>query len=126
MAVQRHAGCHGDTRSGYPAAVITPAASAAHVPCAFLRGGREGITGRLLAVGTAVAVIEKDQQALAWADYHQAGERLPGERGEAADEAITEHAAHRTQEAAGTEPSDRQRALHQAQRHATAKAAIDG
>jgi hypothetical protein len=31
---------------------------------------------------------------LAWADYHLAGERLPGLRGEAAGEAVAEHAAH--------------------------------
>jgi hypothetical protein len=68
---------------------------------------RGAITGQLLEDGTAVVVIEKDQEALAWADYHLAGERLPGVRGEA----VAEHAAHPAQEAAGTEPSDRQRAL---------------
>jgi hypothetical protein len=41
--------------------------------------------------GTAVAVTRKDQQALAWADYHLAGERLPGERGQAAGEAVAEN-----------------------------------
>jgi hypothetical protein len=51
---------------------------------------RRVITGQLLAGGTAAAVIEKDQQALAWADYHLAGERLPGLRGEA----VAEYAAH--------------------------------
>lgn len=55
---------------------------------------RRVITGQLLAGGTAAAAIEKDQQALAWADYHLAGERLPGLRGEAAGEAVAEHAAH--------------------------------
>lgn len=66
----------------YPAAALPRPASAAHAPGAFLRGEPEGaITGRLLEDGTAVVVIQKDQEALAWADYHLAGERLPGVRG---------------------------------------------
>ncbi len=70
-----------------PAPLMFPARS-----CVADRSG--AITGRLLEDGTAVVVIEKDQEALAWADYHLAGERLPGVRGEAADEAVAGHAAH--------------------------------
>lgn len=94
------------------------------LPCVANRRG--AITGRLLEDGTAVVVIEKSQEALAWADYHLAGERLPGVRGEAADEAVAAHAAQgrrrpRVQSLAIVSVS-----WHQAQRHATAKAAIHG
>ena len=42
MAVNDMLVVTGHTRSGYPAAALTPAANAAHVPGAFLRGEPEG------------------------------------------------------------------------------------
>ena len=105
MAVQRHAGCHGTPGAGIQPPSSLPRPTPLMFPARFCVADRRGaITGRLLEDGTAVVVSEKDQEALAWADYHLAGERLPGVRGEAG----AEHAA---QEAAGTEPSDRQRVL---------------
>lgn len=57
------------------------------------RGVGRAIAERLLADGSTVVVIDRDDAALDWASAHPAGARLIAVAGDAADEAITGQAA---------------------------------
>jgi NAD(P)-dependent dehydrogenase (short-subunit alcohol dehydrogenase family) len=66
-------------------------------------GGGQGIgravAERLLADGDAVVVLDRDEAALGWTSVHPAGRRVIALAGDAADEAVTGHAADLAQQA---------------------------
>jgi NAD(P)-dependent dehydrogenase (short-subunit alcohol dehydrogenase family) len=64
-----------------------------HVVTGGGRGIGRAVVERLLRDGDAVVAIERDPGALAWLETHPAGARAIAVAGDAADEAVTEHAA---------------------------------
>ena len=64
-----------------------------HVVTGGGRGVGRAIVERLLRDGASVVVIERDPDALQWAGAHPAGPRVIPVAGDAADEAVAEHAA---------------------------------
>ena len=63
------------------------------------RGIGRALVERLLGDDDSVVALELEPAVLAWVDGHPAGSRLIGVVGDAADEAVAEHAADLAQEA---------------------------
>ncbi len=73
-----------------------------HVVTGGGRGVGRAIVERLLRDGASVVVIERDPDALQWAGAHPAGPRVIPVAGDAADEAVAEHAADLAEGLAGS------------------------
>ena len=78
---------------------MTAATGRVHVVTGGGRGIGRAITDALLGLGESVVVVERDPDAVAWADGHPAASRLVAVTGSAAEERVAEEAADRAQEA---------------------------
>ncbi|WP_255407320.1 SDR family oxidoreductase [Blastococcus haudaquaticus] len=77
----------------------TAATGRAHVVTGGGRGIGRAVTEALLDEGDSVVVVERDPDAVPWAESHAAGSRLAVVTGSAAEERVAEEAADRAEEA---------------------------
>jgi NAD(P)-dependent dehydrogenase (short-subunit alcohol dehydrogenase family) len=90
-----------DRRSATRTEGIIVAVSRSYVVTGGGGGIGRAVADRLVGAHDVVVVVDRDDDALTWIDdAHPAGERLIGVSGDAAVEAVTEHAADRAQAAA--------------------------